>query len=63
MVAATPTYSPCDSHGIGRFLFSKGLFHVKRNNLTPFGPEAVGSYIFAESGYMSVALMPCNRPN
>ncbi len=28
----------------------------------PFGPDAVGYYIFTESGYMSVALMPGNRP-
>jgi|SRR5579859_1870725 len=27
----------------------------------PFGPDAMGYYIFAESGYMSVALMPVNR--
>ena len=27
----------------------------------PFGPDAVGYYIFSESGYMSVALMPANR--
>ncbi len=27
----------------------------------PYGPDAVGFYIFSESGYMSVALMPSNR--
>jgi Lipocalin-like domain len=27
----------------------------------PFGPDAVGYYIFSESGYMSVSLMPSKR--
>lgn len=27
----------------------------------PYGPDAVGYYIFSDSGYMSVALMPANR--
>ena len=27
----------------------------------PFGPDAVGYYIFSESGYMSVSLMSSNR--
>ncbi len=28
----------------------------------PFGPDALGYYIFSESGYMSVNIMPVNRP-
>jgi len=39
-------------------------FHLRTldGQLTyPFGPDAVGYYIFSESGYMSVSLMPSNR--
>jgi hypothetical protein len=39
-------------------------FHIKTldGKVTyPYGPDAVGYYIFSESGYMSVALMPTNR--
>ena len=39
-------------------------FHLRTldGQLTyPFGPDAVGYYIFSESGHMSVALMPTNR--
>ncbi|MDI6764696.1 MAG: lipocalin-like domain-containing protein [Thermodesulfobacteriota bacterium] len=28
----------------------------------PFGSDALGYYIFSESGYMSVNIMPVNRP-
>jgi hypothetical protein len=27
----------------------------------PYGPDAVGYYLFSEGGYMSVSLMPANR--
>ncbi len=39
-------------------------FHIKTldGKVTyPYGPDAVGYYIFSESGYMSVALMPTKR--
>ena len=39
-------------------------FHLRTldGQLTyPYGPDAVGYYIFSESGYMSVAVMPSNR--
>ena len=39
-------------------------FHLRTldGQLTyPFGSDAVGYYIFSESGYMSVALMPASR--
>jgi hypothetical protein len=39
-------------------------FHLRTldGQLTyPYGPDAVGYYIFSESGYMSVALMPAHR--
>ncbi len=39
-------------------------FHLRTldGQLTyPYGPDAVGYYVFSESGYMSVALMPANR--
>jgi hypothetical protein len=39
-------------------------FHLRTldGQLTyPYGPDAVGYYIFSESGYMSVALMPSSR--
>lgn len=39
-------------------------FHLRTldGQLTyPYGPNAVGYYIFSESGYMSVALMPTSR--
>jgi len=39
-------------------------FHIKTLDgkvSYPYGPDAVGYYIFSESGYMSVALMPTNR--
>lgn len=40
-------------------------FHLRTlsGELTyPFGPDAVGYYIFSESGHMSVAIMVANRP-
>jgi lipocalin-like protein len=40
-------------------------FHLRTlgGDLTyPFGRDAVGYYVFSESGYMSVAVMKANRP-
>ncbi len=39
-------------------------FHIKTLDgkaTYPYGRDAVGYYIFSESGYMSVAIMPANR--
>ena len=40
-------------------------FHIKTADgqvTYPFGRDAVGYYLFAESGYMSVAIMGAHRP-
>ena len=57
-----------DSQAVIRRLigaWSLQSFHIKTADgqvTYPFGRDAVGYYIFAESGYMSVAIMGAHRP-
>ena len=60
--------SPNDSQPVVRRLIGAWRlqsFHVRTDDgqvTYPFGRDAVGYYIFAESGYMSVAIMGAHRP-
>lgn len=47
---------------VGTWRLVSFQFRTLDGQLTyPYGPDAVGYYIFSESGYMCVALMPANR--